>query len=62
MACTDKKFIEYMDKCKDSYEEGKDLTNQALMYKAERKYQARVMSNEWNTLSNEQEQIVALKA
>jgi hypothetical protein len=62
MACTNKKFIEYMDKCKDSYEEGKDLTHQTLMSKAERKYQARVMSNKWNTLSNEQEQIVALKA
>jgi hypothetical protein len=61
-SCTNKKFIECMDKCKDSYEEGEDLTYRTLMSKTERKYQARVMRNQWNTLSNEQEQIVALKA
>jgi hypothetical protein len=30
------------------------------MLNVERKYQARVMSNEWNTLTSEQEQIIAL--
>jgi hypothetical protein len=32
------------------------------MSKAEKKYQARVMTKEWNTLTTEQEEIVALKA
>jgi 23S rRNA maturation mini-RNase III len=32
------------------------------MSKVERKYQARVMSNKWNTLTNKEEQIIALKA
>ena len=50
-----------MEKCKDSYEEGEDITYQVLMSKDERKYQARVMSNKWNTLIIEQEQIIALK-
>jgi hypothetical protein len=37
MACTDKRFIEYMDKCKDNYKEGEDITYQGIMLKAERK-------------------------
>jgi hypothetical protein len=36
MACTDKRFIEYMDKCKDTYKEGEDITYQGIMLKAER--------------------------
>jgi hypothetical protein len=38
MACTDKKFIEYIEKCRDNYEEGENMTYQELMSKAERKY------------------------
>jgi len=62
MACSDKKFVEYIDKCKDSYEEGENITYQSLMSKAERKYQTRMMSAEWNSLTQEQEEIIALKA
>jgi hypothetical protein len=61
MAYTDKKFVEYMEKCKDSFEEGEDVTYQAIMLKAER-YQDRVMSNKWNTITIEQEQIIDLRA
>jgi hypothetical protein len=32
------------------------------MQKAERKYQARIMTGEWKALSKEQEEIIALKA
>jgi hypothetical protein len=46
-----------MDKCKDNYKEGEDITFQGIMLKSERKYQAQVMNNEWNTLTCEQEQI-----
>jgi hypothetical protein len=28
MACTDKKFVEYMEKCKDNYEDGQDVNYQ----------------------------------
>jgi hypothetical protein len=62
MACSDKKFVEYIEKCQDDYEDGAHFTYQELMSKAEKKYQARVMTKEWNTLTSEQEEIVALKA
>lgn len=62
LACSDRKFTEYVAKCKDEYEEGENLTYQNLVGKAERKYQVRDMSGEWNALSQEQEEIIALKA
>ena len=62
MACTDKKFVEYIEKCKDNYEEGENITYQSLMAKAERKYQARMLNGEWNVPTQEQEEIIALKA
>jgi hypothetical protein len=51
-----------MEKCKDRYEYGEGVTYQAIMSKAQRKYQARVMSNDCNTLTTKQQQIIALKA
>jgi hypothetical protein len=51
-----------MEKCKDNYEEGQRVSYQGIMLKAERKYQDRVMNNKCNTLTSEQEQIIALKA
>jgi hypothetical protein len=62
MACTNKKFVEYKEKCKDNYEEGENITYQSLMAKAERKYQARTLNGEWNVPTQEQEEIIALKA
>jgi hypothetical protein len=52
MVCIDKKFVVNMEIYKDSYEAGEDITYQAITLKAERKYQARVMSNKWNTLTS----------
>ena len=62
LACSDRKFTEYIEKWKDEYEEGENVSHQDLMRKAERKYQARMMKGEWNALSQEQEEIIALKA
>ena len=62
LACSDRKFTEYIEKWKDEYEEGENVSHQDLMRKAERKYQARMMNGEWNALSQEQEEIIALKA
>jgi hypothetical protein len=53
MACTYKKCVKYMEKFKDTYEEGEGVSYQGIMSKAERKYQVRVMNNEWNTLNIE---------
>ena len=62
LSCSDKKFVEYIEKCQDEYEDGADITYQSLMHKAEEKYQSRILNDEWNSLSSEQEEIIALKA
>jgi hypothetical protein len=62
MACSDKKFVEYMEKCQDEYDKGENDTYQILMFKAERKNKACIMCNKWNTSTQEQEEIIALKA
>jgi hypothetical protein len=62
LACSDRKFTEYIEKWRDDYEDGESISYQDLMRKAERKYQARMMNGEWNALSQEQEEIIALKA
>jgi hypothetical protein len=49
MACTDKKFVEHSEKCKDSFEADEEVTYPEKMSKSERKEQVRVMSNEWTT-------------
>jgi hypothetical protein len=61
MACTDKKFVEHSEKCKDSFEADEEVTYPEKMSKSERKEQVRVMSNEWTTPTSEQEQIIASK-
>jgi len=40
MACSDRKFTEYIEKWKDEYEDGEHVCHLDLMQKAERKYQA----------------------
>ena len=62
LSCSNKKFVEYIEKCQDEYEDGADITYQTLMQKAEKKYQSRILNDEWNSLSLEQEEIIALKA
>jgi hypothetical protein len=62
MACTNKTFVEYIEKCKDNYEEGENIRYQFLMAKSERKYQAHTLNGEWNVPTQEQEETIALKA
>ena len=63
LACSDKKFVEYIERIKDGYDEGSDLTPEALMTKAEVKYaQRKKLERNWNNPSKEHEEIVALKA
>jgi hypothetical protein len=62
LACSDRKFTEYIEKWRDDYEDGESISYQDLMRKGERKYQARMMNGVWNALSQEQEEIIALKA
>ena len=34
-SCSNKKFVEYIEKCHDDYEDGADVTYQTLMHKVE---------------------------
>jgi hypothetical protein len=62
MAYTVKRFVAYLDKCKDNYKEVKDITYQGIILKAERKYQSQVKNNKCNTLTSKQEKVIVLKA
>ena len=62
MAVPDKKFVEYIEKQKDRYDEGEDLTTKRLMQVALIKYKDRKRSDVWQAPSLEEEQIMALTA
>ena len=59
---SDKEFIYYIKKKKDEYDEDKDFTSDQLMNIALNKYTNIVRDGEWNALSAEEKEIVALKA
>lgn len=61
-ACTDKKFSQYMEDQNDAYNEGAEFTVETLMVKAETKFATRQMTNDWNKPTEEQEELIALKA
>ena len=61
-AASDATFIEYILKKKDAYEEGADLDPSALMLLAENKFKTLKQECRWNSLSKEEEKIVALTA
>ena len=58
----DKKFVEYIEKQKDKYDEGEDITTKKLMQVALIKYKDRKRSDMWQAPSPEEEQIMALTA
>jgi hypothetical protein len=62
MAVPDKKFVEYIEKQKDKYDEGEDVTTKYLMQVALTKYKDRKRSDTWQAPSAEAEQIMALTA
>ena len=59
---SDKDFVTYINKKKDEYDEGKDITTSQLMLLAGNKFKTKKQDNEWNAPSEEQEQIIALRA
>ena len=59
---SDKDFVTYINKKKDEYDEGKDITPSQLMLLAGNKFKTKKQDNEWNAPSEEQEQIIALRA
>ena len=63
LTCADKKFVEYIEHMKNAYDEGAELTAETLMTHAETKYAQRTgLDKDWNAPTEEQEDIVALKA
>ena len=62
LAVPDKKFVEYIEKQKDKYDEGEDITTKKLMQVALIKYKDRKRSEMWQAPSPEEEQIMALTA
>ena len=62
LAVPDKKFVEYIEKQKDKYDEGEDVSTKKLMQVALIKYKDRKRSDLWQAPSVEEEQIIALTA
>jgi hypothetical protein len=62
MAASDSEFVRYIKTKKDAYDDGGDLTSDALMTLALNKYEMLKKQDAWNAKSIEQEQIVALSA
>jgi hypothetical protein len=58
----DRKFVEYIEKKEETYEEGTDLLPEQLMRLASNKYKIRKLQNAWAAPTPEEEQITALQA
>ena len=61
-ACSDEKFRQYIRKKRDGYEDGTnpDLTPKQVMTCAENKFNTMKRDHKWNSLSPDQEKVVAL--
>ena len=62
MAVPDKKFIEYIEKQKDKFDEGEDVTVKKLMQVALTKFKDRKRSDTWQAPTPQDEGIMALSA
>ena len=62
LAVPDKKFVEYIEKQKDKFDEGEEITYKKLMQVALIKFKDRKRSDKWQAPSAEEEQIIALTA
>lgn len=62
MVVPDKKFVEYIEKQKDKFDQGEDVTTKKLMQVALTRYKDRKRSDTWQAPSAEAEQIMALTA
>jgi hypothetical protein len=59
-AATDKIFVDYICRKKERYKEGEDVTADALMEQANRKYKLIKENVTWNAPSEQEEKILAL--
>lgn len=61
-AATDKTFVSYIARKQEAYEEGQDIEPKTLMNLANERFKTLKATEEWNSPSAEQEQIIALTA
>ena len=61
-AAADSKFIEYIEKREDEYEDGDLVTPEALMTRAANKYKTLVLKEKWLAPSPQEEKVLALEA
>jgi len=61
-AATDKKFVAYIGRRKERYEEGEALSQETLMNLANEKFKSMKDEGTWNAPSEEEERILALEA
>ena len=59
---SDSKFVLYIQRKRDAYDEGQDVNVDTLMGLAENKYKTLLLDDQWNSPTEEQNQIVALAA
>jgi len=61
-AATDKTFVDYIGRKLEKYEEGEDVTSEALMEQADNKFKLLKESGNWNAPSEQEEKILALQS
>lgn len=61
-AASDKKFVDYIGKLQDEYDDGADITPDKLMLKATQKYRTLVQGGKWNAPDEQAQKIIALEA
>ena len=61
-AASDNTFVEYITRRQERYEDGEDITPEALMNLAANKYKTLLQKGKWNAPTPEQEEIQALQA
>jgi hypothetical protein len=62
LAVPDRKFVEYVEKQKDKYDKGEDISPKLLMQIALTKFKDRTRAGKWQAPSADEAQIIALKA
>jgi len=61
-AAADSKFVEYIEKREDEYEDGEILEPEMLMTKAANKYKTLLLKEKWMAPSPQEEKVLALEA
>lgn len=61
-AAADSKFVEYIEKREDEYEDGEEMNPEILMTRAANKYKTLLLKDKWMAPSAHEEKVLALEA